>query len=106
MHVSLHAGLNLLFSGEMDEFEISNVAYPLLIPSFVSTLILHQPLYPFPPDPKVNIGEYELDVGSSVTTVSITEYNSQLRLTSQGSSAYLAYREPLMLQAGLYFTAQ
>ncbi len=95
----LSSGLNVLISGGVDDFGISNSAYPLLIPAFVSTLILHQPQYPFPPDPQVYVGEYALDVIG--TTITVTEYKNQLRLTSQGMTGFLAYREPLMFQVGL-----
>ncbi len=97
----LSSGLNVLLSGGVDNFEIASSAYPLLIPAFVSTLILHQPPYPFPPDPQVYVGEYALEViGISFT---VTEYKNQLRLTSQGMTGFLAYREPLMFQVGFCY---
>ena len=90
-------GVNVLFSGGVDEFDFGT-AYSVLIRAFVSTLILHQPLYPSPPDTKVYIGEYVMAFGSTNITATVVEYKSQLLLSTQGQAVFLAYREQLMFQ--------
>ena len=54
-HCFLFAGLNILWSGSTDEFDISNSAYGYLIPAFVKYLMSVQPPYPYPPNPEVKI---------------------------------------------------
>lgn len=48
-------GLNVLWSGSVDEFATSNTAYDIIIPPFVEYLMTVQPPYPYPPNAKVQI---------------------------------------------------
>ena len=48
----IFAGLNILWSGSIDEFFTSNSAYDIIIPAFVEYLLTAQPPYPYPPNPK------------------------------------------------------
>ena len=91
-------GMNVLFSGGVDEFSLSYEAYGTIIPAFVSALVPLKPRYPYPPDPQVYEGTYKF---AQLATIEIDTYDQQLLLTAYGTvtqKVFLSYQEPLLLQ--------
>ena len=98
MHVLITStGLNILFSGTIDQFKASNDAYDVLIPPLVETLTTVEAPYPYPPDPEVYEGVYTTGIPGQPNANIIT-YKNQLLVTGQSFNVFLAYREPLKLQ--------
>ena len=95
-----NAGLNVLFSGGADEFNISNEAYDVLIPAVTEILMTVQSPYPYPPDPEVYEGLYTYIYNFGQINISISIHQNQLLMTGF-YNVYLAYREPLNLQVSL-----
>ena len=92
------AGLNVLFSGEANEFIFSNEAYDVLIPAITETLMTVQTPYPYPPDPQTYEGLYT----TGKVNISISTIKNQLLATVNNQlNVFLAYREPLYLQVSL-----
>lgn len=90
--------MNVLFSGGVDEFSLSNEAYGTIIPAFVSALVPLKPRYPYPPDPQVYEGTYKF---AQLATIELDTYDQQLLLTAYGTvtqKVFLSYQEPLLLQ--------
>ena len=90
--------MNVLFSGDADEFSVSNEAYDVLIPAIEAVLMTVQSPYPYPPDPEVYEGLYRFE--TSNINISISTNDNQLLMTGL-YNVYLAYREPLNLQVSL-----
>ena len=95
-HVFHLLGINVLFSGGVDEFSIGLELNNLLIPAFVGALKEIQPLFPYPPDPQVYQGGYT-EVTTN-TTAQIVTYNNQIAIVTPFGNYYLAYWEPLRFQ--------
>jgi hypothetical protein len=91
------SGVNILFSGVVNEFSISNEVYHVLIPAMVEALTEFQATYPYPPDPEVYEGEYSLVGIPGQLNVSIVTFQDQLLMTGP-FNVFLAYRDPLHLQ--------
>lgn len=85
-----HAALNVLLSGAGDEFGISNAAYDILIPGFVSALTSLQEPFPYPPKPQIYEGTYSSGIPGQ-PNVTITTVNKQLLVKTPLGSYYLAY---------------
>ena len=92
--------MNILFSGAVNEFRISNEVYHVLIPAMVEALTELQTTYPYPPDPEVYEGEYSLIGVSGQPNVKIVTFQDQLLITGP-FNIFLAYRDPLHLQVTL-----
>ncbi|CAI8001938.1 Putative beta-lactamase-like 1 [Geodia barretti] len=95
----LKLGLNILWSGSIDEFFTSNSAYDIIIPAFVEYLLTAQPPYPYPPNPKAcGLCEYEGVYVYRDTELEVRSEKNQLLLDGSGGAAVLAYKEPLRFQ--------
>ena len=94
--------MNILFSGTVNEFRISNEAYHVLIPAMVEALTELQTTYPYPPDPEVYEGEYSLIGIPGQPNVNIVTFQDQLLMTGP-FNVFLAYRDPLHLQVTLQY---
>ena len=92
----LQLGINVLFTGGVDEFSIGVELNNLLVPALVGVLKEIQPLFPYPPDPQVYQGGYtEVSTNS---TAQIVTYNDQLVISTPLGNYYLSYWEPLRFQ--------
>ena len=89
--------MNILFTGAVDAFQVSNEAYHVLIPAMVEALTELQTTYPYSPDPEVYEGEYSLIGIPGQPNVNIVTFQDQLLMTGL-FNVYLAYRDPLHLQ--------
>ena len=89
--------MNILFTGAVDAFQVSNETYHVLIPAMVEALTELQTTYPYPPDPEVYEGEYSLIGIPGQPNVNIVTFQDQLLMTGL-FNVYLAYRDPLHLQ--------
>ena len=90
--------MNILFTGAVDAFQVSNEAYHVLIPAMVEALTELQTTYPYPPDPEVYEGEYSLIGIPGQPNVNIVTFQDQLALIGTFINVYLAYGDPLHLQ--------
>ena len=90
-------GVNILFSGIIDQFRVSNEAYHVLIPAMVKALTTLQTPYPYPPDPEVYEGVYSLGIPGQ-SNVNIVTFEDQLLMSGPRFNVFLAYRDPLHLQ--------
>ena len=87
-----------MFSGQANEFSVSNNAYSLLIPAFVFALTPLQKPYSYPPSPKVYEGTYNLSVPGQ-PAVEIATRDNQLFMNFVGVfTTYLAYVNEQFLQ--------
>lgn len=94
----LQLGLNVMFSGQANEFSVSNNAYSLLIPAFVFALKPLQKPYSYPSSPKVYEGTYNLSVPGQ-PAVEIATRDNQLFMNFVGVfTTYLAYVNEQFLQ--------
>ena len=89
-------GINVLFSGGVDEFAVGLQLNNLLIPALVEALKVVQPLFPYPPDPQVYEGVYTEVTTNS--TAQVVTYSNQLVIASPLGNFYLSYWEPLRFQ--------
>lgn len=93
----LQLGLNVLWSGQVNQFSMSNVAYDSLIPSFVDYLMTVQPRQSYPPNPELyegvyTFGPFEAQIRSSRNQLLLRS------IISLGGTVALDYREPLKFQ--------
>ena len=93
--------MNILFSGAVNEFRISNEAYHVLIPAMVEALTELQTTYPYPPDPEIYEGVYSIGIPGQ-PNVNIATFQDQLLMTGP-FNVFLAYRDPLHLQVTVIF---
>ena len=94
-------GVNILFSGAVNEFRISNEAYHVLIPAMVEALTELQTTYPYPPDPEIYEGVYSIGIPGQ-PNVNIATFQDQLLMTGP-FNVFLAYKDPLHLQVTVIF---
>ena len=92
--------MNILFSGAVDLFRVSNEVYHILTPAMVEVLTELETTYPYPPDPEVYEGEYSLIGAPGQPNVNIVTFQDQLLMIGP-FNVYLAYRDPLHLQVTL-----
>lgn len=92
----LHVGVNILFSGILNQFQVSNEVYHVLIPAMVKALTTIQTPYPYPPDPEVYEGVYSPGIPGQ-PNVNVVTFEDQL-LVIGPFNVFLAYRDPLHLQ--------
>ena len=81
-----------MFSGAVNEFQISNEVYHVLIPALVEALTTVQTPYPYPPDPEVYEGVYSIGIPGQHN-----HFRDQLFMTVP-FNVFLAYRNPLHMQ--------
>ncbi|XP_062513300.1 putative beta-lactamase-like 1 [Corticium candelabrum] len=85
----LQLGVNILWSGAIDENNASVVVYDILIPALTNALSSVQPKPGYPSKPANYEGTYKADIGASVAE--ILSINDTLVLTVSGISVFMEY---------------
>ena len=93
-------GLNVLLSGQADEFGLAQVAHAMLIPVFVEALRPLKTTFPYPPNPSVYEGTYKVegDGIGQLPNITIGTFNKHLVLSMFGVGYYLSYQDKYLFQ--------
>ncbi len=93
-------GLNVLLSGQGDEFGLAQVAHDMLISVFVEALRPLKTTFPYPPNPSVYEGIYKVegDGIGQLPNITIETFNKRLVLSMFGVGYYLSYQDKYLLQ--------
>lgn len=97
-------GLNILFSGAISKFSVTNQAYATLIPAFVEALMAPS-LYPLPPNTTTYTGVYTAQWSDGkIAIANVHLLNNNLVLSGSAfSGIFLAYREPFRFQVRIIY---
>eukprot|EP01112_Ceratiomyxa_fruticulosa_P009949 TRINITY_DN2612_c0_g2_i1.p1 TRINITY_DN2612_c0_g2~~TRINITY_DN2612_c0_g2_i1.p1 ORF type:complete len:538 (-),score=101.96 TRINITY_DN2612_c0_g2_i1:107-1720(-) len=96
----LKLSLVSLFSNSISEFDVSDYAFPILIPAFVSVLQSLQPPVPAIPNPELYIGTYYLQ--NTTTPIAVIEkysgqYGNLLLFNIIGYNAFFYYESATVM---------